>query len=487
MRNRILFSILLIGLLQATVPVAAAEPEDDNKGSSSVPTIAQIRSRFSHVANKNAEDEEQRFASFVAVPKAVTLEDCLDIALEHNRALRSNKTRIEAARARQDQVQATQLPNLAVGLSDIKSREAASPFAMDRQDAGRLTMTENFQPFGRYRAQRQAARAAIMAADADYRRVAVDTCFQVQKTFYDLLLADQQIKVASESIGQLTRHRDQTKQMVEGGTLPRFDLVRAEVQLSSARPPLIKAQHARENALSDLLHLLCMDPSAEPGTIGSFPTAVPELPREENIAMKIACADRPDLAQALALEEGLVHQEKVAKSALQPTLQVAGNLEHTRGYRQPVADYKDNWSVTLGVQFPVFDSGLSRAQTREAAANLKQARINTDNVLSALRVEIRKALSSLSEAEEVLASQEKNVEQAEEALNIAEAAYGTGAKTALDVLDAQVALTQTRTLRYQALHDRAVAVAQFERSLGRLPAVLQINPASSTAQLAPKP
>ena len=62
----------------------------------------------------------------------------------------------------------------------------------------------------------------------------------------------------------------------------------------------------------------------------------------------------------------------------------------------------------------------------------------------------------------------KNVEQAQEALTIAQTAYETGAKTSLDVLDAQLALTQARTVYSQALHDRAIAVAQYQKALGLL-------------------
>ena len=74
--------------------------------------------------------------------------------------------------------------------------------------------------------------------------------------------------------------------------------------------------------------------------------------------------------------------------------------------------------------------------------------------------------SNFIEADEVLKSQEKVVEQAEEALRLARARSEAGTGTQLDVLSAQTALTEARTTRIQALHDYHVAVATLERATG---------------------
>ncbi|MFZ2957517.1 MAG: TolC family protein [Candidatus Ozemobacteraceae bacterium] len=408
-------------------------------------------------------------AYFVAVPSQLSLEDCLDLAVEHNRNVIISKFRTKVAQEAGRQVSLSQRPSATLVVNETKLGEPSGSTGSSRQDVARLSLTENFAPFGKFHAQRLAARATIAAAKAEERRSAIDTCFNVTKAFYDLMLADEQIRVASESVSQLKKHRDHTDQLVQAGTAPRFDLLRAEVQLSSARPALIKAQHLRATTLADLLHLVGLDPASEPKTVGSFPTSISGLPHSEDEAVILASKERPDLEAAMAAEELSRRQISVARQALQPTVQITGMTEQTRGSRNPLTIYKDNWSVMAGLVFPVFDSGISKSQTRQAQAVLVQSVVNTENVLSAMRVDIRKALSGLAEAEEVLESQKKNVEQAEEALSIAQAAYGTGAKTALDVLDAELALTQARTLWYQALHDRAVAASQLEHSLGILP------------------
>src|SRR5262249_61333666 len=81
--------------------------------------------------------------------------------------------------------------------------------------------------------------------------------------------------------------------------------------------------------------------------------------------------------------------------------------------------------------------------------------------------EVRTAYSSFLEAREVLESQKKVQEQAEEALRLATSRYDAGSSTQLDVLNAQTALTEARTTQIQALHDYAVARPRLDHAIGQ--------------------
>jgi len=80
---------------------------------------------------------------------------------------------------------------------------------------------------------------------------------------------------------------------------------------------------------------------------------------------------------------------------------------------------------------------------------------------------VRTDYSSFIEAREILASQQKVQEEAEEALRLAKARADAGTGTRLDVLNAETQLTQARTTQVQALHDYDVARARFERAIGQ--------------------
>ena len=84
-----------------------------------------------------------------------------------------------------------------------------------------------------------------------------------------------------------------------------------------------------------------------------------------------------------------------------------------------------------------------------------------------ISLEVKQAVLNRNQARETLLSQEKNVEQAREAVRIAELNYGEGLATNLDVLTAQVGLRQASTNYSQALYDCVISDAQLEKAIGR--------------------
>jgi outer membrane protein TolC len=83
-----------------------------------------------------------------------------------------------------------------------------------------------------------------------------------------------------------------------------------------------------------------------------------------------------------------------------------------------------------------------------------------------IELNVRTQYSQFIEATEVLESQKKVQEQAEETLRLAAARSSAGTGTQLDVLSAQTSLTEARSTQVQALHDYDVARARLERAMG---------------------
>jgi len=406
---------------------------------------------------------------FVASPNVLTLEDCLSIGLKENRLLKQSQNRVKIAQTKQEQLVAAQFPTAKVQINQ-SHRNPRPSSALSRQDSQLLSISESFDPFGKYRSQKNAADANLRAAQANNIDDTIVTAFQITEAYYNVILAVELRRVASESVDQLTRHRDNTKALVDAGTTPDVDLIRAEVQLAVGQTTLIKARHAISNFAAALYDSIGLDPNSRTRIEGRFPETIPpDLPLDETQAVQTALAQRSDLQATRSVMEAARHSLTARQKELQPSVEISQEFQRTRGSKSPLREYRNDNTVEVGLVFPFFDSGLTKAQTREAALNLDQAKLNYEQTLSSLHVEIRNSISALLESFQVLVAQEKNVEQAQRALDIAEKAYRTGAKTSLDVLDAQVALTQARTLRFQALRDRAVALAQFERSLGVMP------------------
>ena len=75
---------------------------------------------------------------------------------------------------------------------------------------------------------------------------------------------------------------------------------------------------------------------------------------------------------------------------------------------------------------------------------------------------------SIEEAWEKIISQRRTIEQAERGLRIGEVRYENGIATQLEVLDAQLALTQARTNHLRALYEYSIARVNLRRATGSM-------------------
>jgi outer membrane protein TolC len=126
----------------------------------------------------------------------------------------------------------------------------------------------------------------------------------------------------------------------------------------------------------------------------------------------------------------------------------------------------NNWTVTGSISFNVFDSGINRAQKKQAewghtAANEQYAQTK-DNVA----LEVRQYYLSMREAEKRIDTSYVAVSKAEEDYKIAQVRYSAGVGTNLDVMDSQVALTTAQNNYAQALYDYNANRAQLEKAMG---------------------
>ena len=124
--------------------------------------------------------------------------------------------------------------------------------------------------------------------------------------------------------------------------------------------------------------------------------------------------------------------------------------------------------VTAGAQvsWSLFDGFLTKGKVEQAQALYQGAKVDVDNSMRSIELEVRTDYSNFIEARETLESELRVQEEAEEALRLAKARNIAGTATQLDVLSAQTQLTQARSTQVQALHDYDVARARLERAMG---------------------
>lgn len=408
----------------------------------------------------------------------LSLANTLDLALQNNRAIRKSQRDLEAAHGISLQTRALVIPKVQAGgtytTTDRNQLEQFPGQALDRNRwNANIRVVQSIYEGGRIISSWRAAKLTKEQAFLQHQTIIADTLLATRVAYYDILLAAQDIVVREASVNLLAKELDEEQRRYEAGTVPRFNVLRAEVAVANARPALIRARNNHRIAKNNLADLLGYEipreiweniPLQLTDTLAVAPFSI-KLPA----AIAQALEQRPELG-ALRKAEALRKEDIVtARSGWLPSLQgFAGWGWRDSSLTTPLDDEVNGWQIGAELTWNIFDGQLTKGKIAQAKAAHEKSRVELDDTGSKIELEVRTAYSTLVQADEVLESQKKVQEQAEEALRLAKSRAEAGTGTQLDVLSAETALTEARTTQIQAQYDYAVAVARLERAIGAL-------------------
>jgi outer membrane protein TolC len=414
----------------------------------------------------------------------LSLADAVDIGLHQNPALLRAQKDLEASEGVAIQTRAIALPTLAVGGSyaavqrtDIDIIEVPGfTFGTPQNWQTGVKLIQSLYEGGRMLSGIRASQLTKDQAFLTYQAIVADTVLIVQLAYYDVLLGRQQIVVQEASVELLTSVLADTSRRFNAGTVPRFNVLQAEVELANARPKLITARNQFRIAKNNLSNLLGLN--IPPGTFEDIPLELSgkledepfdlELPR----AVSLALERRTELGALRKAEELRKEDLVTARAGYKPVLQgYVGYDVHNSVLTSDLTVTDHGWIAGVQLSWNLFDGFRTQGKIKEATANYERAGLELEDRTRLIELDVRTAFSNFIEAREVLESQKKVLEQAEEAVRLARARSEAGSGTQLDVLSSQTALTDARTTQVQALHDYDAARARLQRAVGmNLPA-----------------
>ena len=316
---------------------------------------------------------------------------------------------------------------------------------------------------------RAAIKIAKFTEDSSYfqLRDTVDRVIsQTRAQFYEVLLTRALITVQEESVQLLSDQLKDQQNRLDAGTVPRFNVLRAEVELSNARPDLIRARNSYLIAQLQLAKTLGLDPgpNGRPTFHCTGEFQVIERPLGLLNALQLAREKRAFLKvqrqQILIAKE----QIKVALAGYKPRLDASAGYEfRTSRLSAELDKVVDGWFYGVTGSWNIFDGLETAGQVQQARAQLESSKINYDDSVQKVELEVQQSYANLQASRETIRSQQKNVEQALEALRLSNERFSAGAGTQLEVLDARVALTKARTTEIQSRAAYNKELAEFDR------------------------
>lgn len=402
--------------------------------------------------------------------QAMTLQEALVLTYETNPSLLASRAQLRAADENVSQANAAWRPtitsSLSAGITDTKSKDqgVTTTNATGYPRTGRLSLTQPLYTGGANSALIAGAEADVQGQRASLFNSEQDILLQGVTAYVNVLREQATLDLQVNNLTRLQKQLEATRDRFRVGEVTRTDVAQAEARVSRARSDRTQAEGNLITARVVFERIVGQVPDSvsTPGTPTGLPTG-----RDE--AVEIAVRENFTLIQAKFAELSARHAIAQAEAGLMPNLDLVGQAQRT--YDSGGQDGKDTvLAAELQLSIPIYQQGAEYSSIRQAKESANQSRLLVDNTRREVVDSAASAFEAYQTALARIESLKAEVKSSEIALEGVQQEATVGARTVLDVLDAEQELLDGQVSLVQAERDATVASYQLLQALGRLTA-----------------
>lgn len=302
----------------------------------------------------------------------------------------------------------------------------------------------------------EAARETVLAARADLLDIEQQVLLGAVEAYLDMRSARQAVALRQSNVRLIEQELQAAQDRFAVGEVTRTDVSQAEARLSAARSGLAAA----EGQLASARESFRLAVGRYPGGSDAVPGA-PRLPAALDAARAVATRTHPAIVSAQ-------HNVRVAELGV-ARAEAARGARVTGSASLALDDGGDDAS-SLGLRLskPLYSGGALRADVRQAVAREQAARAALLQTVRRIEQQVGISWSNLQVARAQLEATERQITAAQLAFEGIQEEARLGARTTLDVLDAEQELLDARNARVEAEATRFLAFYGLLSSMGRL-------------------
>lgn len=312
------------------------------------------------------------------------------------------------------------------------------------------------------------ARHGRAAAEKEVERARRTAALQAKMTYFAWVRSQFQRVVVLQTLRQAEAHRASVKAALDVQRASQADLLQADARVSETGLLVARTQHlvdATERQLRTQLH-------DQTRVLRIGDRFDPEPPRS---SMSTAALEARALEQRVELRlldeqiAVLVNERRVTRSAALPRLDLFGDAYLANPHPRvipPQARWQESWDIGVQISYALND--LPGASTRASAVTARQAALQHQRtaLVDIIGNEVNEAVRNLKDADAALAATGPRLQAAREALRVRRLLFDAGEASAVEVIDGETELLQSRLERVAALVDRRVAEARLAHAAG---------------------
>jgi outer membrane protein TolC len=304
-----------------------------------------------------------------------------------------------------------------------------------------------------------------------YQAKQVETVTKVRKAYYGALFAHEALDLMRSSLENAEDNLKNVRLMLKQGIVSDYDELRASVGVENLRPMVIQSETNFNLALDNLRNTIGVTNKDD----YSLTDSLSFQPVDDSIqegAATLVLESNPSLSavrRQIELNGAVVNAER---SSYLPTIAAFGSYQYQAAkeqFRFSTNDFYKGSQVGLSVSMNLFQGLQTYARVQQAQLEERKSEEQKVNLERTLQMGLHSILGNLQQARKRVEAQAKTVEMADRGYKIVTTRFLNNAATQLEVNDAQLALTQAKVNRIQAVYDYLLASADLDQLTGRLP------------------
>lgn len=352
-----------------------------------------------------------------------------------------------------------------------QGRFTADDFALDalnRPDAldnfrAAVSVEQTLYDGGQTRARVSAARTGLALAASGRRRASHLLAVAATEAYGQVLVAEASVRAAEAALAAADADRERAIHRRDAGLVTDADVLAVEVHRAAVEEELVRARAAVRIGFAELNRVM----GAPLDTVYALAPPVapaPGPPLDVAALEAAALSGRPEAGDSRLREQLAAADVDAARASFRPRVVVQGAWE-TNG--NSWTGRAGSWIVGAGVQWNLFRGLADRARVAEAEAATERRALEREQVLEALRVDVRRAVAELEAAQARQALAARIVAQAEERQRIVRDRYDQGLAESATLIQAAEQVGRAALQQVRARVDAQIATARLDRVIGR--------------------
>ncbi len=327
-----------------------------------------------------------------------------------------------------------------------------------------LQISQPLYTGGRVAAALEGAEYSVLAGRADLAATEQRVMFDVATAYMDVLAAQAVVELNSKNVEVLKRQLEAAQDRFRVGEITKTDVAQAEARYGGAIAGRVQAAGQLEAARARYASLVGQPPVdlQPPAALVNLPTSLAE-------AVAIAADENPSVTAAAYAASAAQAGVDQIEGELYPRVSAVASI--ARFDEQSARDTDtESAEATIQVSVPLYQSGSVYSRVRSQKHTANQRRIQVYETRRAAVEQATAAWETWQASKAQIESLGTQIRAAEIALEGVQREAQVGARTVLDVLDAEQELLEARVNLVSAQRDEKVAAFQLMQAMGRMTA-----------------